>query len=215
MDEKKNLEEVMLKRIDPIVEETLHRFLGVKINELNSDISTKLRKSIILGFGIDTNQTFRRAKNKFKKEYLQKLLNNKYGNISDVAKIAKVNRRTIHRIIKKDKIDVDDIRKNMYKPGYLKEQEVSLMISEIFDTYKEVLHPTKMESIYKNVDLLTKDILKEIPEEPISLKDAIKDFEERFLRKALTENNFDIKLVSMKLKIRYETLLRKMKKYSL
>jgi DNA-binding NtrC family response regulator len=215
MADKEDLEEVMLKKIMPLVEATTQKFLGVKIEELNTDISSRLKRSMILGFDMDTRLSFRAAKEKFKREYLQRLLNNRYGNISDVAKLAKVNRRTVHRIVKKQHINVDELRKNMYKPGYLLEQEVGTMIAKVFDDYKGVIHPTKLENVYRNVDAISKNLLSEIPEQPMTLKEAIMEFEERFLRKALNESNMDMKIASKKLRIRYETLLRKAKRYKI
>lgn len=210
----RNLDKVVdkrLKELEPVIEETMHRFLGVKISELSDDISQKLRRNPILSFEIDTSLRYKKAKRLFKAWFLHRLLEKKYGNISEVARIAHVDRRSVHRIVKGSKINVDTIRKHMYKPDYYKANALSSIIGDVLDKYKEVIHPTKLEHVYKNVAEISKDIIREMPEEEVSLKDAENEFERQFLTKALIESSHNIKETAERFGLRYETLIRKMK----
>jgi len=215
---KRDLEKVVakkLKYIEPMIEATMRRFLGVRISELSEDISEKLRTNPILSFDIDPKLKFKKAKRLFKSWFLHRLLEKNYGNISKVARVANVDRRSVHRIVKQAKIKIDSIRKHMYKPDYYKQEAVSEVIEDVLEKYKEVIHPTKLEKVYKNVNAISKDILKELPEDEITLKDAEEEFEKQFLIRALIENNRNIKETAKKIGLRYETLIRKMKRYGI
>jgi len=213
--EKQELEIVIEQKIKPLVDSAFHRFTGVSINELNTDISAKLTRSPLLDFKIDTKIPFKLAKRMFKQEYLKRLLERNYGNISEVAKLAKVDRRSVHRLVKE--IDVGKIRKEMLKPSYVKQMHVSSIIEHTLNDYKEkkIIHPDKLEEFYKNVNIISRDIVKDLPEDPLTLKEAEEEFEHAYLKKALEENSMDTVLAAKKIKIRYETLHRKAKKLRL
>lgn len=203
------------KDVEDIVDEAMHKVLGVSIDELNKDISVKLSRSALLDFTIDTKLGFKKAKKRFKQDFLKKLLRITYGNISEVALKAGIDRRSIHRIVKDAGINVSKIRDEMIKPYEIKQKAVGNIIEEVVDTYKNIIHPGKIQSVYRQMNTVTKDILDELPEKPIRLKEAEEMFEREFIKKAIKENQGSITATAKKIGLRYETLLRKMKKLGL
>ena len=100
MDSNKDLERVIQDKVKPIIDTSMQKFLGISIKELSADISDRLKRTPLLDFKIDTSVPFKKAKQLFKEEYIKKLLQLKQGNISDVAKLANIDRRSIHRFAK-------------------------------------------------------------------------------------------------------------------
>jgi DNA-binding NtrC family response regulator len=162
-------------------------------------------------FEIDTSLKFKQAKKKFKQQFLSRLLRMSYGNISDVAKKAGVDRRSIHRIVKDAGIDVAKIREEMIKPYQIRQKAVEGVIEDVLEHYKAVIHPEKIAEVYKKVDTVSKEILEELPEKKTTLKEAEAEFEKEYFRKALAENKGNVTATAKKIGIRYETLLRKLK----
>lgn len=214
-EKKQKLEYVVKKDIKPIVDNSLHKFLGVSIDELNRDITTKLERSPLIDFDIDTNIPFKRAKKNFKKEYLKRLLQINYGNISEVARIAEVDRRSIHRIVKEANIDVGNIRREMAKAYVIRQDAIGNIIENVLDNYKEVIHPGKLNNLYESVNEVSKDILDHLPPKPMTLKEAEHEFEKEFIRAALLDNDLNVSKTAKNIHIRYETLHRKAKKLGL
>ncbi|MFQ5474531.1 MAG: helix-turn-helix domain-containing protein [Candidatus Nanoarchaeia archaeon] len=211
---KQGLEKVV-KQVEPVVSEVMHKFLGVSIDELNKDISAKLRKSPLTDVPIDISIPFKEAKRNFKRTYLRRLLRINYGNISEVARQARIDRRSIHRIIKDAMMDVARIREEMIKPYDVKQRVIEHVIEDVLDSYKNIIHPSKLKEVYGQVPELSKDILEGVPVESKSLKEAEKEFEREYLRKALVAYNYNLKETAEKIRIRYETLLRKIKRLGL
>lgn len=212
---KRGLEKVVKQDVQPVVSGVMHKFLGISIDELNKDISEKISRSPLADFPVDTSLPFKEAKKKFKQAYLRRLLRINYGNISEVAKQAGVDRRSIHRIVSEAGIDVARIRDEMMRPYDVKQRVVSNVIEDVLDNYKKVIHPEKLKEVYAHVPELSKDLLDEIPIETVSLKKAEEEFEKEYLMRVLLDNKYDLKGTAKKIKLRYETLLRKMKKYEL
>lgn len=212
---KETLEQVIQTKIKPILETNLQRVLGVTIEELNKDISSRLQKNPLLDFPIDTNLSFKQAKKQFKNQYLKKLLQIRYGNISEVAKLADVDRRSIHRIVKDTKLNVDKIRHDMAKAYDVRRETIHHIIEDVLNSYKEVIHPVKLEKAYENVTEVSKEVLEQLPEEPLTLKEAETNFEREFLQKALKDNNDNLTQTAKQIGLRYETLHRKIKKLGL
>lgn len=208
----KNLEKVMKEKINPMIEESLHKFLGVTINELNKDLSDKIETNPLISFDINTALSFKVAKKLFKKQYLQNLIRNHYGNISDVAKIASIDRRSVHRQVLELKIDVGKVRKELLRPDYYKKEAIDEIFKLTLDQYKGVIHPEKLQKVYKEVPSLTKNIIRELPAMEMTLKEAENEFERQYLKKALDENGWNISKTARKIKLRFETLHRKIKK---
>ncbi len=203
------------KTVENIVDDAIKPFLGVSIGDLNKDISAKLSKNPLLPFNIDTSLKFKEAKKQFKQQFLRKLLRVTYGNISEVAKRARVDRRSIHRIVKDAGINVAKIREEMIKPYQIRQKAVGNVIEDVLENYRTVIHPERMAQVYKQVSTVSKDILDELPDKPISLKEAEEQFEKEYLRKALIESNGSITKTAKKIGIRYETLIRKLKSLEL
>ena len=209
---RKGLERLVKKKVKPIIDTAMQKFIGITINEINKDISEKLEKSPLIDFEIDTKIKFKEAKKIFKKAYLKKLLQINFGNISQVARAADLDRRSIHRIIKKSDINVGKIREEMIRPYEIKQSAVSSIIEDVLGHYKEVIHPEKLEKVYEDVPKISKEILNNLPEKPLTLKEAEEEFEREYFKKALEENGFNVTVAAKKIGLRYETLHRKAKK---
>ena len=205
------LEKLIENKVKPMLEEAMQKNLGITVSELETDISDKLKRSSLLEFDIDTRLKFKDAKKKFKREYVAKLLQLNFGNVAEVAKIALVDRRSIHRIVAEMKIEVQKFRDMLQKGQYVKQLAVQDIIQESLEHYKTALNPTKYEALYKQAPSITKNIIKELPETPKNLKEAEKEFEKRYFEKALQENNENISKTARKIGLRFETLHRKLK----
>jgi len=208
----KNRKKKLEEKLRPAVDEAMHKFMGVTIDEISRDLSEKLKRSPLIDFEIDTSPGFREAKKQFIRNYLKKLLQINYGNISEVARIADVDRRSIHRLIRETGIDVERIRKEMARAYEIRQSAVSAIVEDVLDNYKSVIHPVKLDEMYKNVSEFSKDILDVLPEKQPTLREAEEAFEKEFIRKALRESNGNISRTAKKIGLRYETLHRKMKR---
>ena len=211
MPEKTDLERVIKDKIEPLIDSSMQKFLGVTIKELSTDISDRLKRTPLLDFKIDTSMPFKKAKKLFKKGYVRKLLQLKQGNISDVARIAAIDRRSIHRFAKDLKKEVQNIRKAI-TTLYSKETAVKSIIDESLDSFKDTITPQKLEKAYKNISTISKDILKELPIKQLTLKQAMEEFETEYLKKAMKENLNNISKTAKAVGLRIETLFRKMKR---
>lgn len=198
------------KDVEQIVNDAMKPVLGATIGELTKDISAKLEKSPLIDFDIDTKASFKQAKKKFKQQFLSRLLRVSYGNISEVAKKAGVDRRSIHRVVKDAGIDVARMREEMLRPYEVKQKAIGNIIGDVLDHYKNVIHPDKIAAAYKSVTSISKDILDELPDKPLTLKQAEAEFEKEYIKKVASEGK-SLSELSKKIGIRYETLLRKMK----
>ncbi len=212
---RKNLEKVMKERVKPFVEGAMHRLMGVTIAEITNDITGKIESNPLLDFKVDTSMGFKKAKKRFKKQYLQKLLQTNLGNISEAAKIADINRRSIHRLVKESRIDVEKIREELARPYEIKKEAVNHIIENVLESYKDIIHPEKLEKMYKNVSDLSKGIVDELPTSTLTLKEAEEEFERQFIIKALSENEWNITKTALKIGLRYETIHRKIKSLGL
>ncbi|MBS3098412.1 hypothetical protein J4209_06480 [Candidatus Woesearchaeota archaeon] len=212
MDSNKDLERVIQDKVKPIIDTSMQKFLGISIKELSADISDRLKRTPLLDFKIDTSVPFKKAKQLFKEEYIKKLLQLKQGNISDVAKLANIDRRSIHRFAKNLKKEVQKFRKDL-SSEYTKETTVKSIIDETLDQFKDVINPKRLEKFYKGASDLSKEILKELPTVELTLKEALTEFEKEFLKKALKENLNNISKTAKAVGLRAETLFRKIKKY--
>ncbi|MFH1439692.1 MAG: helix-turn-helix domain-containing protein [Candidatus Woesearchaeota archaeon] len=210
--DKRNLEIVLDKKVKPLIKYATTKFLGVSIDELNKDITSTLSKS---SFGdIKTNYTlnYKKAKKQYKKDFLKRLLVLNLGNISETAKLLGLDRRTLHRMIIEMGIDIKKIKSELLKPYLIKVNALTEAIEDVLDTYKTVLHPKKLEEMYKNVHNLSEDILKDLPEPKISMKEAEELFEKDYFKYHLEKNGHNISKTAKSIGIRFETLHRKMKK---
>src|SRR3989338_10488404 len=138
-DKKRNIDKIL-----SAVESSMQKTIGVKIEELNKDITEKLSRGAIIGIHIDTSVKFKEAKKKFKKDYLKKLLTTNYGNVSLVSKLANVDRRSVHRLLSKSKKDLGKIREEMLKKDYVKRIDIGQGLQEVLGSYKDIIHPQKL-----------------------------------------------------------------------
>ncbi len=208
---KEELEEVLKKRVKPILDSAMEKFIGAKVVDIETDIADKLMRGPLFEFEIDTSVRFKRAKKLFKKTYLITLLERHLGNVSKVAEVAGIDRRSIHRMLISMKINPEKFRKAISKPEYMKEEAVKDIIEDTLDNYKQVINPERLKKMYKHVPDISKDIAKELPSAPLTFKEAEREFEKHFVLKALKQNKFNITKTAKKIGLRFETLHRKMK----
>ena len=213
--EKETLEKVMKEKIEPMLEEAMQKYLGITVSELEKDITEKIESEPLIGFTIRTDLPFKEAKKLFKREFIQKSIQTHYGNISDVADTLGLDRRSIHRDIKSLNVDVKKLRAKLYKSGYFKREAMDSMIRKVLDQYKEVIMPEKLEKMYEEVPRLSKDIVALLPRSKMKWKEAENEFERVYLGRVLDEMDWNLGAVAKKIKIRYETLIRKMKRLEL
>ncbi len=212
---KEDLERVVKSRVKPIIDSAMQKIIGARIVEIGTDITDRLAKNPLFEVEIDTSKGFKKAKDNFKKMFLTKLLQTHLCNVSKVADLAGIDRRSIHRLIKGLKIGISKIRKNLLSKEYAQEEAVKGVVESAIDEYKQAINPERLKKIYAAVPEISKDLIKELPKSPPTLKEAEEEFEKKFIMKALKENKFNISKTARKIKLRYETLHRKMKSLGL
>jgi DNA-binding NtrC family response regulator len=207
MDLEKQLQRKQI--IAPVVEHAMHELLGLKIEEINQDISSKLVEGK-LDYDIDVAIPFKQAKENFKRSFVIRLMQAANGNISDAALTADIDRRHLHRLILKYKINVDYFRKQAkYSEQTEKQEYVKQVIGDTLKKYEL----TKEKSKYVNEDA-AKNIATKMPGLRITLKEGLELFEKEYFRKALEEFSTLAK-TAKSLGIRYETLVKKIKRLNL
>ena len=208
----KDIEQALEKQVKPVVDKAMQDFLGVSISDIESDISDALKKNPLLEVAVNTNLPYKEAKKAFKKAYITHLLRMNFGNVSEVARISGVDRRSIHRLISDLKIKVDNFRKELFRADYLKKVEVQNIIEQTLDQYKNIIRPEKLRAMYEHAPEISADIVKHLPESPMTLKEAEEFFDRKYLKIKLKENNGNISRTAKKIGLRFETLFRKIKK---
>lgn len=206
------LEKVLDDKIIPIIDTAMQKYIGISIHEIQGDITDKLKNNPLLGIPVRHELPFRKAKKAFKKQFMERLLKTHHGNISEVARILGMNRRSVHRIVEKESTQL--IREELPKPYYLKQKEVEQIIEGVLANYKPIIREDKLENIYNNVEEISKDIVDELPDEDMSWKEVEEEFERKYLEFALRHKK-SYKQVAKSIGISYETLLRKLKKLKL
>jgi len=214
MIKKEDLEKVISEKIEPLIDSSMHKFMGVTIKEISADISDKLKRTPLLDYRIVTSLPFKKAKKLFRKEYIKRLLQLNQGNISDAARISGIDRRSIHRVTQSIKKDVRGMRREL-KESYKIDSVITSMIQESLHSFEEAIQPKKLDNMYRNVTNLSKDILKEIPVVQLTLKEAIQEFEKEYLKKALKENSGNVSKTAKLVGLRAETFFRKIKRLGL
>lgn len=209
---KETLDKVLKRKVEPLLEESMHKILGVTISEFGKDISDKIEKNPLIAYDIDPAVPFKAAKKLFKKQFLTRMLQTNFGNISAVAKKTGLDRRSVHRAIKELDINIKNIRKEMIKADYYRKEAVDSILKETLDNYRQVIRPSRLEKMYRNVDRISGDIVKELPTIEMTWDEAEREFEKAYIAKALKENKGNISKTAAKIGLRYETLHRKMKK---
>jgi DNA-binding NtrC family response regulator len=212
---KETLERVVKDKVEPMLEHAMQKFLGITINELERDITEKLEQQQLIGFTIRTDLPFKQAKKLFKKEFLERTIQTHYGNVSEVADIIGLDRRSIHRDIKSLNVNITKLREKLYKKGYFEKEVVDNIIRNTLDNYREIIKPDRLGPMYGHIPELSEGIVKVLPVTDMTWKEAEEEFERIYLKAALENNSGNLTKTAKKIKVRYETLLRKMKKLGL
>lgn len=196
------------EQVSPTVKEAMTSMLGVNVDQINEDISNKLVEGNF-DFEVNLKLGFKKAKEEFKKEYLIRLLQHTNGNISEAGKISGLDRRSIHRLIKRYNLDIGDARQQPFKFNEDKKIEyVREIISETLDRYDLT------RGRYQVNEDVTKKISEKLPIFSLSFDEAVDLFEKEFVKKALSEFGSQ-KKASREIGLRYETLHKKAKEFGL
>lgn len=207
----KDLEQTIKEKVSPLLEESMEKHWGITIPKLESDITDQLKKPQ-LNVYLPLNLPFEKAKKTFKTEFIKRELRLHRGNVSQLAKLLELDRRSIHRAIKDLDIDVEEVRSRPESKEDYQKMMVDNLIRSTLQQYKEIIQPQKMEMLYHDVDSLSRNIARLLPPPELSWKQAELEFEKQFLLQAMEENGWKVSAAAMKLKIRPETLHRKIKK---
>ncbi len=209
---KKDLEETIKEKVSPLLEGMMEKHWGIKIPQLENDITDKL-KSSKLDIYLPLDLPFKDAKKIFKRQFFKKEIWQHHGNISQLAKFLGLDRRSVHRVIKSLEIDIEELRRiNVKNP---QEDFVDQTIRSTLDEYKGLIQPQKMEGVYQEIPRLSKNIAKFLPHQHLTWKEAEREFEKQFLLNALKENKGSISKTAHKIGIRAETLHRKVRRLGL
>ena len=208
---KEDLENIAKRKekIQPIVREEMQKMLGLDIKEICEDISNKLVEGNI-DFDIDISIPFKKAKELFKKAYLTNILAHTNGNISEAARIAGIDRRSIHRLIEKFKIIIENMRDLPYK--FLDEKQEQYVRRAVEDTLE---HYELTKDRARQMDVETaKGIAQKIPHVRLTFDEAIDLFEKEYVQEAIKKFGTS-KKAAKAVGIRYETMHKKVKESSL
>ena len=208
-----DLERVVKDKIEPLLEEAMQKFLGVTIREVEKDITEKIGGERLIGLAVRVDLPFKEAKRLFKKEFLERTLKTHYGNVSEVADIVGLDRRSIHRDLRTLGVDMKKVREKLYKAGYFEKEAVDGVIRKVLEQYKQSIRPERLEKMYEHVPELSEHIVHCLPL-TMSWKEAEREFERKYV-KAVIERYVTISSAARAIGLRYETLLRKMRKLGL
>jgi transcriptional regulator with PAS, ATPase and Fis domain len=203
-----DLEETVKEKVGPLLEETMEKHWGITIPKLEDDITDQLKKPHLQLY-VPPNSTFRQAKKLFKAKFLENELKLHRGNVSHLAKALGIDRRSIHRAIKDLDIDMEGVRDQHDPP---QEAFIDQTIRSSLEQYREIIQPDKLASVYEEIPRLSRNIAKFLPHNELTLKEAEREFEEQFLTHALQGHQGNITATAKSLRIRAETLYRKVKK---
>ena len=206
-----NLEETIKGRVALLLEETMEKSWGIYVPQVQSDLTDKLQHQLPLKFYVPTASSFQEAKRKFKSEFLKNQLHLHNGNISQLAKFIGIDRRSVHRAIRGLDLQLDEVRRE-HNAGSPQEKIINQTIRFTLEGYKDIIQPQKMEKMYQELPNLTKSIARYLPLEELTWKEAEREFERQFLVQALRERQGNVPKTAQELKIRPETLYRKIKK---
>lgn len=206
----KTLEKAIKEKLKPILEQITRTSLGFPLDKLNEDIIDKLEKPV-LRFKIDTSIPFKKAKKEFKKKFFEDLLRGHLGNISEVARISGMDRRSVHRAIKELNINIDRYRAEMIRPDDYRFEVVDEAVKDSLEEFREIINQDKLKNIYQSI--MSKEEIKQIHLREPTLDEAEREFEKQYIEYALRENQDSIIKTAKKIGLRYETLIRKIKSF--
>ncbi|MAG61096.1 hypothetical protein CL619_04885 [archaeon] len=204
----KTLEDTIIDKVRPLIHDSIEKTWGLAIPKLEEDITSKLAKeqtTIPIQFSLPYSE----ALAAFKKEFFERELR-KHHNISFLANLLGVSRRSVHRSIKDLGIDVPKISKEEQK-NYFKEQKIYNSLREALLEYRTLFKEDKMQALYSTLPTLSKTLAQELPEQEASTwRKAKRDFEIRYLRHHIALGD-KLKVVAKRIGMRAESLSRKLK----
>lgn len=204
----KTLEDTIIDKVRPLIHSNIEKTWGLAIPKLEEDITSKLvREQTTIPIQFSLN--YADALNIFKKEFFERELR-KHNNISFLANLLGVSRRSVHRSIKELSIDIPKITK-LEQNNYFKEQEIHNSLREALFEYRTLFREDKMTQLYNTLPNLSKTLAQELPEKQASTwKIAKRDFETRYLRHHISLGD-KLKDVAKRIGMRAESLSRKLK----
>lgn len=208
-------ENILEVKIRNLLNKAIHSHLGITVPEISADITDRLKKTPLIELIVDSSLPFKRAKQIFRKQYIKQLLRETAGNIGETALKAGINRRSIHRIIVQLQINPNDFRNNIAQQSYARETTVTHLIEKVSETYKPVLNIKRFEQLYKSAPMLSREIVKELPNSTFSLEQAEQEFERRYFEKLSIETNNHIGKIAKKSGLAYAVVIRKIKSLGL
>lgn len=206
---------ILEEKLKQLVKDATIKFLGVSIDKLAEDITAKLSKSTFADIKINKNIGYKKAKKLFKKDFLTRMLVLHLGNVSEVAKILGTDRRSVHRLINDFMIDLKKIKRELLRPYDIRMGALSMAIGDVLHDYRGIIHPKRLEEMYRNVSTLSEDIMKDLPEPKLTMKMAEKMFDREYLKYHLNKNGKNISKTAKSIGLRFETLHRKLKKIAM
>ena len=212
--DKQGLEETIKEKVAPLLGQTMEKSWGITIPQIESDITDKLRHSLLQMY-IPSHLSFSDAKKRFKAEFLKKELSLHLGNVSQLAKTLGIDRRSIHRAIKSLDIDVEELRGASDTQQDQYQEIIDRTLRSSLEQYKNLIQPQQLEKMYLEVPSLSRNIAQVLPHQDITWKEAEKEFEKQFLEHVLQEKETTLLKTAKRLNIRPETLYRKVKKFGL
>ena len=211
---KRNLEETIKEKVALLLEATMEKSWGIYVPQVQSDITDKLQASLPTKFYVPAASSFQDAKRKFKSEFLKNQLHLHRGNVSQLARLVGLNRRSVHRAMKGLDIHIERIRQEQDDLGY-QEKMINQTIRFALEGYRDIIQPQKMEKMYQEVPALSRNLAKLLPHHHLTWKQAEREFEKQFLSHSLQEHNWKIAETARELKIQPETLHRKISRLGL
>ncbi len=208
---KLDLEEALKEKVQPLLEESMEKSWGIIVPKIEEDITDKLKQNTLEIF-IEWDLPFSQAKKAFKKEFLRKELLRHQGNISLVAKLLSINRRSIHRAIKELGIRIEKIKPNSKYVDFEQQESIKQTIRSALDQYKDVLRVEKIEKMYEELPRLSKSIASHLPHKDMSFKEAEQEFEEEYFKHHLRKAKGSVAQVAKTAELRLETVSRKLSK---
>ncbi len=203
------------EKIRPFVADALHKFLGVRVAELESELSDRIKQTSLWEWLVDASLPYREAKRNFRRGYVSWLFQTRFGNIAAVSRLLGIDRRTGHRLVRALRIPITGFRKELHGEHYVRAESVKDAIQGVLEQYKTVLHPEKIKALYAHVPTMSKFLAKELPEQPLSLKAAELEFERKYFATILKKYSSNVSQAAKHARIRYETLHRKLTKLGL
>lgn len=209
-----SLDKVLESEVKPIVDRAIEKFLG-ESKDIKKEITDKIKEHPFLNLIVNPYMPYKESKKQFKKNYIERLLRLHSGEVTFVAKILDVDRRTIHRFIKELDINMSNIRSLKLTPEYVKKEAISSAINSSLKEAREDASPKKMLELYEQSPEISSILYQGIEFKFLTLKEAEKEFDKEYFSKLLQETKGSITKAAKQSGLRYETVHRKVKELNL